>query len=257
MSTIGFTYNVIVKRFEDFCNQHALIQNFTHGQFPSDADIEKNGRYPWMHIAPSSMGIDEGQIIYSIDVVIADLPADKTDKNGHQKEIISDCFLIFQDLVSTIENGTLFGDNVLTNMPINCTPFMEEMSHSLSGVEGSIDLIIDFDTNYCLVPLISNDTIELYSQIIDFETTPMNSIVFRYQGNYAHACYGTNQTDIINFVEMVNSNPPVQNNACFLQYGTYTATNDGRVRCTMPILAANILSDNGNFEELSIEVIYD
>jgi hypothetical protein len=152
MSTIGFTYNVIVKRFEDFCNAHPLIERFTHGQI-TDADIEKNSIYPWVHIVPSSMSIDNGQITYTIEVTIADIAADKTDKNGHSREIISDCFQIFQDITATIENGTLFGDNVMTNTPITCTPFMEEFSNYLAGVEGTIDLVIDYDANACLVPI--------------------------------------------------------------------------------------------------------
>ena len=153
MSTLGFTYNIIIKRLEDFCNSHPLVARFTHGQI-SDADIEKNSVYPWLHVVPSSMSLDNGQIIYTMDVTIADIASEKTDKNGHSKEIISDCFLIFQDLVAMIDNGRLFGDNIITNYPVTCTPFMEEFSNDLAGVEGSVDLIIDFDANSCLVPLI-------------------------------------------------------------------------------------------------------
>ena len=153
MSTIGFTYNVIINRLQKFCDQHALINRFTHGQI-SDADIEKNSVYPWLHVVPSSMTLDNGQMIYTIEVTIADIASDKTDKNRHSQEIISDCFLIFQDLVAMIDNGKMFGDNVITNFPITCTPFMEEFSNDLAGVEGTIDLILDFDANSCLIPLI-------------------------------------------------------------------------------------------------------
>ena len=53
---------------------------------------------------------------------------------------------------------------------------------------------------------------------------------------------------------MFNSNPPVQNNACFLDYGTYYDNGDGRVRLEIPRTLLNTLCPNGG---LTLEVIYD
>ena len=94
----------------------------------------------------------------------------------------------------------------------------------------------------------------LYTQVIDFETTPMNSIIYRCNGDFVTACYGVNETNITDFVAMLNSNPPVQNQACFLNYGTYFDNGDGRVRLEMNSVQYNSLCTNGN---LTLEAIYD
>jgi hypothetical protein len=53
---------------------------------------------------------------------------------------------------------------------------------------------------------------------------------------------------------MLNANPPVQENACFLNAGTYYNNGDGRVRCEMSIEFANTLCAGG---EITLEAIYD
>jgi hypothetical protein len=112
---------------------------------------------------------------------------------------------------------------------------------------------VDYEWNACVIPY-TGQTVNVYSQVLDFETNPLNSIIYRCDGEFITACYGTNQTNITDFVAMLNSNPPVQNNACFLQYGTYYNNGDGRVRCEMPIEVANTLCAGG---EITLEAIYD
>jgi hypothetical protein len=100
----------------------------------------------------------------------------------------------------------------------------------------------------------SVETISILSDVVDFNTTPMNSIIYRCNGNFIGACYGTNQTTMNNFISMVNSIPPVQPNSCFLQYGNYFDNGDDRVRLEMPVTIANSFCLNGT---ISIEIIYD
>jgi hypothetical protein len=112
---------------------------------------------------------------------------------------------------------------------------------------------VDYEWNACVIPY-TGQTVNVYSQVIDFETNPMNSIIYKCDGEFITACYGTNQNNITDFVAMLNSNPPVQNNACFLQYGNYFNNGDGRVRCEMPIEIANTLCA---LDQLTLEAIYD
>jgi hypothetical protein len=247
-----YTYNVVIGKFEDFSNTHALIRRFTHGQI-SQADLEKEGEWPWMHVTPTSFSFDSGALTYSFDVYFADLPRDKEEKTEYQRQSMSECIQLAGDFVAMLENGSIFDESVVLGKPISAQPFIEEFSHVLTGVQLSIDITVDYEWNACVIPF-NNQTINVYTQVIDFETTPMNSIVYKCDGNNVDACYGTNQTNINDFVAMLNANPPVQENACFLNAGTYYNNGDGRVRCEMPIEFANTFCEGGT---ITLEAIYD
>jgi hypothetical protein len=247
-----YTYNVVIGKFEQFSNSHALLRRFTHGQI-SQADLEKEGEWPWMHVTPTSFSFDAGALTYSFDVYFADLPRDKEEKTEYQRQSMSECIQLAGDFVAMLENGSIFDESVVLGKPISAQPFIEEFSHVLTGVQLSIDITVDYEWNACVIPF-ANQTISVYTQVIDFETTPMNSIIYKCDGNSLDACYGTNQTNINDFVAMLNANPPVQENACFLNAGTYYNNGDGRVRCEMPIEFANTLCAGG---EITLEAIYD
>jgi hypothetical protein len=247
-----YTYNVVIGKFEEFANSHALLRRFTHGQI-SQADLEKEGEWPWMHVTPTSFSFDAGALTYSFDVYFADLPRDKEEKTEYQRQSMSECIQLAGDFVAMLENGSIFDESVVLGKPISAQPFIEEFSHVLTGVQLSIDITVDYEWNACVIPF-ANQTISVYTQVIDFETTPMNSIVYKCDGNNVDACYGTNQTNINDFVAMLNANPPVQNNACFLNAGTYFNNGDGRVRCEMPIEVANTFCEGGT---ITLEAIYD
>jgi hypothetical protein len=97
-----------------------------------------------------------GSIIYhngsrsiAIDVMIADLVKDKDGKPFSELSVINNCHLIFEDLLAELENGTLFGDNTILQMPISVTPFFNSFSNNLAGVEGTITIEVDFTFNQC------------------------------------------------------------------------------------------------------------
>lgn len=156
MSNTNHTYNVLIQRFKDFTDGHYILQRFTHGQI-SDADISKSNVYPWLHVAPEGMAYSEGTRTFTFMVTIADLPRTKADKNLNQREIISDCLQIFGDLVATIENGVLFGTDIVLNTPINVEAFIDEKTNDLTGVEGTITLNLDYNWDACDVPASFNN----------------------------------------------------------------------------------------------------
>jgi hypothetical protein len=108
-----------------------------------------------------------------------------------------------------------------------------------------------YESNPVLVGL---STIPVYSQIVDFSTTPMNSIVYRCDGHFLAASYGTNQTNLTDLINMFNQLPPVQPQATFMEYGVCYDNGDGRIRMEMipSVYAAFECADN-----LTLDVIYD
>ena len=151
MSNNSYTYNVLIARFRDFVAGHYILQRFTHGQL-SDADLAKNNLYPWLHVVPEGINFSEGTKTYNFSVMIADLPREKGEKNANQAEVISDCLQIFSDLIATIENGVLFGRDIMLGTPVNVEAFIQENSNSLTGVEGTIAITVDYNWNACDVP---------------------------------------------------------------------------------------------------------
>jgi len=151
MSTINYTYNVIVDRFRQFAEGHFQLRRFTHGEI-SQADLEKEAEWPWLHVKPRAINYAPGTRAFSFEIFISDLPRDKEDKTGYQAESITDCSLIFQDLINEIYLGNMFGDQVVLSRPVNSEPFVEQYTHTLTGVTGTIELNLDYDWSACSIP---------------------------------------------------------------------------------------------------------
>ncbi len=151
MSTINYTYNVIVDRFRQFAAGHFQLRRFTHGEI-SQADLEKEAEWPWLHVKPRAINYAPGTRSFSFEIFISDLPRDKEDKTGYQAESITDCSLIFQDLINEIYLGNMFGDQVVLSRPVNSEPFVEQYTHTLTGVTGIVELNLDYDWSACSIP---------------------------------------------------------------------------------------------------------
>jgi hypothetical protein len=151
MSTINYTYNVIVDRFRQFAAGHFQLRRFTHGEI-SQADLEKEAEWPWLHVKPRAINYAPGTRSFSFEIFISDLPRDKEDKTGYQAESITDCSLIFQDLINEIYLGNMFGSDAELTRPVNSEPFVEQYTHTLTGVTGTIELNLDYDWSACSIP---------------------------------------------------------------------------------------------------------
>jgi hypothetical protein len=151
MSTINYTYNVIVDRFRQFAAGHFQLRRFTHGEI-SQADLEKEAEWPWLHVKPRAINYSPGTRSFQFEIFISDLPRDKEDKTGYQAESITDCSLIFQDLINEIYLGNMFGSDVVLSRPVNSEPFVEQYTHTLTGVTGIIELNLDYDWSACSIP---------------------------------------------------------------------------------------------------------
>jgi hypothetical protein len=146
------SYNVVVERFKAFAAGHYLIKRFSHGQIDV-TDIMKDAEYPWMHIVPVSMNPSTGIRSFSFDVIFADLPRDKEDKTEYQRESLSDCMRLAEDLLAEIQNGNIiFGEDVELEQGTVIAPFMEEYTHVLTGVTLSLTMTFPWDWNACDIP---------------------------------------------------------------------------------------------------------
>lgn len=146
------SYNVVVDRFKAFADGHYLIQRFTTGQI-EESTLDKNARYPFMHLIPVSMTMSNGMRQYTLDVLFADLPREKEDKSDYQKESISDCIRLAEDLVSEIRNGqVVFGTDIELIGDVTITPFIMEYDQVLTGVTLTLTIAFPMDYSACTIP---------------------------------------------------------------------------------------------------------
>lgn len=146
------SYNVVIDRFKAFADGHYLIRRFSHGQIDK-TDLEKDQEFPWMHVVPTSVVPSTGQRAYSFDIVFTDLPREKEENAEYQRESLSDCIRLAEDLLAEIRNGlTLFGTEVELADTVTIQPFIEEYTHVLTGVTLSCTLTVPWNWSACDIP---------------------------------------------------------------------------------------------------------
>ena len=147
------SYRTLIERLRQFANGHYIIQKFYHGQIDA-ADLDKEPRYPMMHVLPVDIRASEGTLDYALEIRFADIGRDKEIKTDYQKEIISDMSRIALSLISEIENGEiLFGDEAeIVDKQATIIPFIEEFTHVLTGVQLNVTIRLPFNWSACDIP---------------------------------------------------------------------------------------------------------
>jgi hypothetical protein len=146
------SYYEILGRLKYFADNHYMINSFSHGQV-AQLDTGKSTAFPIMHVVPVDITRVQGEKLFTFDVIFADLPRSKDNKTENQKEVISDCDRLADDLVNEITNGgAVFGNLVSLSGNAKTEPFMEEYSNVLTGVVLQITLAAPYTFNACDIP---------------------------------------------------------------------------------------------------------
>jgi hypothetical protein len=146
------SYNVLIERFRAFASGHYLIEAFTHGEL-SQTDLEKDQRFPWMHVFPVEVEPRQGSRLYTFVVTFADLPRDKETAAEYQRESLSDCIKLAEDLLAEIQNGlVLFGPTVELEGSATIEPFIKEFTHTLTGVNLTLTISVPWNWDACDIP---------------------------------------------------------------------------------------------------------
>lgn len=147
------TYNNIIDRLEAFATGHYQIGRFTQGNIAQIDDYTTESVYPLMHVEPSDINPEPGQLTYNFSITFADLPRDKEEPAENRREIISDTMQIALDLIAEIRNGNvLFGSDVDVVTTPTITPFIDEFANFLTGVTLQISIIVPYNWDACDIP---------------------------------------------------------------------------------------------------------
>lgn len=149
------TFNNIVSKFEDFCEDHYFIKTFSYGS-PSDVDLEKFEQYPLLHLVYTGGDYNSPKAkTYNLEVYILSLPPSEADKVEYQKESISDAERVAEDILADIQNGGnifSFGYQYeLLNASV--TPLEETRSNALAGCLLDMAISVPYTYDACNAPL--------------------------------------------------------------------------------------------------------
>jgi hypothetical protein len=254
--------------FKTIMVNHPSIEQVSVGDSFQVDDIEFP-YYPLGNILITQAQFDGSKTVYTCQLTIADkIKLKNNESTGTENlqnvpfygtddtvDIHANTLSIVNDLISYTQYSVQSFD---IDTIISSVAFKEEFPNGLAGWVATFDLIAHNDRNRCLFDLYpystGSQTVSVYSQVVSFSPNPMNSIVYRCDGNFVTASYGQNETTLPNLVNMFNAVPPVQAYASFLEYGTYYDNGDGRVRCEMPTSVYSSLCSSGS---LTLDVIYD
>jgi hypothetical protein len=154
MNSYNYSYNVLINRLEAFAAGHFLIKRFTHGQIDMSDQLQDD-QYPFMHVTPDTIQPVQGGMQFGFHIMFADIPRDKEYKAEYQREVISDCIRLGQDLIAEVQNGLqLFGFDVQLINDVTFEPFMEEQKNTVTGVAFTIQLEVPWDWSACDIPAI-------------------------------------------------------------------------------------------------------
>lgn len=148
------TLNTIVKRFEDFADNHFFIRSFSFGG-PEDVDLEKFDQYPLLHLIYTGATYEDTTKTLDFEVYIFDLPSAYENKNERQKEVVSDAEQCAEDILADIANGhNIFIDSEdyeVANATV--TPLQEANSNVLAGVLLELSITLPYDRSACDAPI--------------------------------------------------------------------------------------------------------
>ncbi len=169
------SYNNVVNTLIRLGEYHEQISTVSVGDI-YDLDLEKNTKFPLLHINPTSVVTGDSQLTYNFQVFIMDMVSEKSDwqtqqhslltklvntKNNEQ-EVFNQCLDISTDFIGMLrhsERQSLAGVNDI-NSPIYFTegqytiePFQERFDNLCCGWVFQIGVLVQNDFQTCDIPV--------------------------------------------------------------------------------------------------------
>ena len=151
------TYNNVIDTFKNLGKNHLQISTTTVGDI-FDIDLEKNTKYPLMHLNPVNVQTRRTELVYNFQVFIMDLV--EPDESNEQ-EVYSDVLQICIDIIGILSNSKWQSQLALDiNAPVyfaegdfTLEPFKERFDQSVTGWTFTIGLTVENSFQTCEVPM--------------------------------------------------------------------------------------------------------
>ena len=143
-----YTLNQIINLFEVIATNHAQINGFNFGEV-SDISASEQEQYPLLWIDVIDSGIESNTLSLNMNVKVMDI---QKDDQTNERDTLSDCLSISQDVYSALTNPT-YQDYFLLSFATSLVPLREAMADKVNGWEMNLTFELAQERNRCQIPL--------------------------------------------------------------------------------------------------------
>ncbi len=169
------TYNNVINTLARMGELHEQITAVSVGDI-FDIDLEKNTKFPLMHINPTSVVTGDSQLTYNFQVFVMDMVSEKSDwqtkqhelltklinTENNEQEVFNQTLEICTDIIGMLRHSvqqSLDGTNNI-NEPLYFTegqftlePFQERFDNLCCGYVFNIGVLVQNDFQTCNIPV--------------------------------------------------------------------------------------------------------
>ena len=157
MSIPNKTYNNLIDTLKELGDKHQQISTTTTGDI-FDIDLEKNTKYPLMHINPINVTTASFGLTYNFQIFVMDLVEPD---NANEQDVYNDVLQTCIDIISIFRNSKWQAQLTLDiNAPVYFTegdytlePFTERFDQSVTGWVFQIGIVVANDFQSCDIPM--------------------------------------------------------------------------------------------------------
>ena len=151
------TYFNVIETLKNLGEEHQQISTTTTGDI-YDIDLEKNTKYPLMHINPINVTTTRTELIYNFQIFVMDLVEPD---NANEQDVYSDVLQTCIDIIAIMSNSkwqsqlTLDLDAPVYFAEGNFTlePFTERFDQTVTGWVFQIGFTVQNDFQSCVIPM--------------------------------------------------------------------------------------------------------
>ena len=151
------TYNNVIETLKNLGTNHFQISTTTVGDI-FDIDLEKNTKYPLMHLKPVNVTTRRTELVYNFQVFIMDLvEPDGSNEQAVYSEVLQICI----DIIAILSNSQFQAQLSLDiNAPVyfaegdfTLEPFKERFDQSVTGWVFNLGITVENSIQSCEIPM--------------------------------------------------------------------------------------------------------
>ena len=151
------TYFNVIETLKNLGTEHQQISTTTTGDI-FDIDLEKNTKYPLMHINPVNVTTTRTELIYNFQIFVMDLVEPD---NSNEQDVYSSVLQTCIDIIAIMSNSkwqsqlTLDLDAPVYFAEGNFTlePFTERFDQAVTGWVFQVGATVQNDFQSCVIPM--------------------------------------------------------------------------------------------------------
>jgi len=151
------TYYNVIETLKNLGTEHQQVSTTTTGDIFS-IDLEKNTKYPLMHINPVNVTTTRTELIYNFQIFVMDLVEPD---NSNEQDVYSSVLQTCIDIIAIMSNSkwqsqlTLDLDAPVYFAEGNFTlePFTERFDQAVTGWVFQVGLTVQNDFQSCVIPM--------------------------------------------------------------------------------------------------------